>query len=271
MINPKNIGISAAIGFFLSFFIGLFSDVRFSHVLLRALIFGAVFAVLCVGISFLYHRFLSVDSSSFGSDGEPSVQKSAGGIVNIVVDDSELPDDGMTPKFTVLDNSGLVDKRELSPADEVDEPVAEEPAAQIIPAPEVPLSDIVPKAQKAESGSASAPAAEGAVPFTPAALDSVAKTASPAAESPAPAGKSAPAAEPVSSEAKTAALDELPDMGEMEAASAGAGTASELSVVEEVVTDTDFSTGGAHLKEQPISGDTNVMAKAIQTLLAKDN
>ena len=99
-----------------------------------------------------------------------------------------------------------------------------------------------------------------------------------AAPSPASAGESAP---PVSSAAVSSTsgenasgeqLDELPDIAGMGEGVESAGSDSDdSSSNDEVINDTEFATGGAKLREQPISGDTNVMAKAIQTLLAQDN
>ena len=120
MINPKNIAISACVGFFLSFFIGLVSDVRFSHVLLRAFFFALVFAALCVGISFIYQRFLSNDNGSFSVEADSPAAKTAGGVVNIVVDDSALVDDGITPKFTVMNNHALKAEKPASVQANVD-------------------------------------------------------------------------------------------------------------------------------------------------------
>ena len=65
-------------------------------------------------------------------------------------------------------------------------------------------------------------------------------------------------------------LDELPDVSTMNMFDAE-GEGSSQNSDDGIETDTEFSTGGKSVKEQPISGDTNVMAKAIQTLLAKDN
>lgn len=103
MINPKNTCIAAAVGFVLSFIVGAVSEVAFLYVILRAFIFAAVFAVVSVGISYLYKNFLSddqpLDSSSSGESS--SSKNSSGGFVNIVVDDSTLRDDSSAPKFSV--------------------------------------------------------------------------------------------------------------------------------------------------------------------------
>lgn len=253
MINPKNICISACIGFFLSFLIGLISSVHFSTVLLRALIFAVIFAVLSVGISFLYQKFLVADTGSFSSDTDSSaVKPQAGSVVNIVVDDSPLPDEELAPKFTVLNPHSDFEQSKSSPS----QPQASSaPVAQ--PSPEVSVS-----------GAESVPDSIEPVQAQPAA--SVGPASNPGPE---PASQGA-AFKPVNlgeSTPENASLDELPDISDMQTVES-ADVASDLdSSGSEVVSDTEFATGGAKMKEQPVSGDTATMAKAIQTLLAKDN
>ena len=281
MINPKNISICSAIGFFLSFFIGLVSPgVSFSHVLLRAVLCALLFAALCVGISFIYQKFLAAESNSFGVESDQNAQKTAGGVVNIVVDDSNLTDDGMAPKFTVLSNRAapspaVSSQSNLSPASSEAPAAAPEQSAPLSepasPAPE-PNAEPVHSAAP-DSASSSSPQESS---FKPASLASVTQKADAVQGSDAPVSSQAAPSESLASgsggaDGAAEQLDELPDIGSMDDVGS-VETASDLSsAAEEVVTDTEFSTGGAHLKEQPISGDTNVMAKAIQTLLAKDN
>ena len=259
MINPKNICISACIGFFLSFLIGLFSDgVSFSAVILRALLYGLGFAVLCVGITFLYQKFLSTDNGGFVSEPDVSASKStSGNVVNIVIDDSNLPDEDMSPKFTVSNtHSDLNKKREEPPLSSAGVSVASPSVQQ--PAAAVPVSSA--EAVPAGTVEKSAPASSSEnTAFKPVNLGETA----PKTES--------SHAEPASPEnAQSESLDELPDMSEMPTATED--VASELdSPVDEIVTDSEFASGGAKIKEQPVSGDTATMAKAIQTLLAKDN
>ena len=256
MINPKNICISAAIGFFLSLFIVLISpSVHFSAlVFLRPIIVALVFAVLCVGITFVYQKFLLNDNSnSFSVDTDTSPQKAAGSVVNIVVDDSNLSDDGTEPKFTVLNNHSDL-KQDSVPV--------KEKKVESVPA----VSENVPVTEKTESVPESKITDSQSAAFKPVSLG--------AQSSPVPA-EAAPKIEkssPSNEEGeKTEQLDELPDIGSMTIASSENSDSDLQSVSNEVVDDTEFATGGAKLREQPISGDTNVMAKAIQTLLAQDN
>lgn len=249
MINPKNIGICSCVGFFLSFFIGLISGVHFSHVLLRACLFALVFAVLCVGITFIYQKFLSEDNGGFSVDSDAVSQKSPGGVVNIVVDDTNLADDGLSPKFTVMHRHAPVNPKS-SP-----QPVSSESEQSVSD-----VEDFVPE-----------PVDEPV--STPSASEDSFRPVSLAEGTSSEAVKASPVSAPVQPQggAEDAQLDELPDIGSMGIAEASEGGDSSVDSSDEIVRDTEFATGGAKMKEQPISGDTNVMAKAIQTLLAQDN
>lgn len=258
MINPKNICVSACIGFFLSFLIGLFSDVHFSVVVLRALLFGVVFAVLCVGISILYQKFLSADNGGFVSDSELSSPKSAtGGVVNIVVDDSNLPDEETSPKFTVLNNHTALDNEIKKTS------VRDEPSADSTPV----ISSAPVTSSESEEKTSFKPVSLGEVDSN----SNSAKTVASSNITENSSSKSASSDVAVSDAQEQEQLDELPDISNM-AVEASGDVASDLdSPTDEIVSDSEFATGGAKMKEQPVSGDTAVMAKAIQTLLAKDN
>ena len=266
MINPKNICISASIGFCLSFVIGLFSDVHFSTVLLRALLFALVFAALCVGISILYQNFLSSDNGSFISDTDSSAKSAVGGVVNIVVDDSNLPDEEMSPKFTVLNNhSDLNGKANLS----------SQPQVHSVPVSSPPVDSIQVSSQA--SSSEEAPASDFS--FKPVSLGQAgAVSTSESKSSPVSisepsvsSGNMAGSAPVAAANEKIESLDELPDISDMPVGSSEDLASNLDSSSEEIISDSEFASGNAAVKEQPISGDTSVMAKAIQTLLAKDN
>ena len=259
MINPKNICVSACIGFFLSFFIGLLSDVRFSHVLIRAFSFALVFAALCIGVTFLYQKFLSNDNGGFSAEAETVSQKTtSGGVVNIVVDDSNLSDDGLAPKFTIM-SKHVGDLAKSDEAVKKEGPVkAQSKSPESISA--APSPQEAPAVQP--SAAVDNDSGQNDSSFKPVSL---ADTQAQSKQEPAPA--SAPAADSNSIEQ----LDELPDISSMSESPSDSSSDSVLDSVNEVVSDSEFASGGAPLKEQPVSGDTNVMAKAIQTLLAQDN
>ena len=257
MINPKNICICACIGFFLSFFIGLVSPgVNFSHVILRAFLFALLFAVLCVGVSFLYQKFLSnADNNSFGEPESAVRTPASGSVINIVVDDATLPDDGMSPKFNVSPKHVSSMPKEAPQMQNA--PVSQTPQAE---SSETKSSETVMESEKSSVSELPNEASSQPAPsFKPMGLESVASPVSGNSEGEEPSSEK---------------LDELPDMGTLDTIAAQSEDAESMIDSDsspEIVSDTEFATGGKHLKEQPISGDTNVMAKAIQTLLAKDN
>ena len=60
MFNSKVIVAAAVVGFLLSFFTGIFSGVGFGFVVLRAIIFAAILALLAVGVSYIFEKFLDI-------------------------------------------------------------------------------------------------------------------------------------------------------------------------------------------------------------------
>lgn len=102
MFNPKNVGICAFIGFALSFVIGLISSNSIGRCFFNALIYAVVFGALCVGITFIYQKFLSIDKTDSDSSSEDGhFQPAQGSNVDITIDDDSLPDDENGPKFVV--------------------------------------------------------------------------------------------------------------------------------------------------------------------------
>ena len=263
MINPKNICISACIGFFISFLIGLFSDVHFSVVILRAFLCALGFALLCVGITFLYQKFLSIDTGGFAAESDPVAAKAqSGGVVNIVVGDSSLPDEELAPKFTVLNNHSDLNKNSESLSAASNTLSEEEPSSASPGQPEPLAAGPAPHAERAQDNPAPSVAADNS--FKPVSLGQV-------SHNPEPDAPSARAAAASSDGNSTEQLDELPDISDMQTDSSDLASELDSPGTDEIVSDTEFATGGSKMKEQPISGDTTVMAKAIQTLLAKDN
>ncbi len=279
MINPKNICISAVIGFVLSFFIGLISGVNILHLLIRAVIFAAVFAALAAGITYVFNSFLSGDLVSDSGTAVSSDSKlSSGSVVNIVVDDSTLKDDTSSPKFSVVDPSvldaeSLVEKNKKSSVEKKDPPkvqpvkaesnVTEKNAEKSKPVvqPENETSD----SKKANSASA----------FVPADLNSIAGGANNiSASDSAPADSSGKETHSESvpqnedGNVDEESIAELPDIGSVDFDDSSASSAS-------VITDSDFATGGSSVLSASAgnvgSQDAATMAKAIATLLAKDN
>ncbi|WP_296668884.1 MULTISPECIES: hypothetical protein [unclassified Treponema] len=110
MMNKKIIGFAAVCGFVLSFLTGMIAKNPVLAILLRSLIFAAVFSVLSFSISFLFSKFLANDSKGVSletdsSQNSPqSKQQKSGDNVNIVITDDGLEDDESSPKFFVENN-----------------------------------------------------------------------------------------------------------------------------------------------------------------------
>lgn len=104
-MNPKGITIAALIGFVLSFFIGLISDVSFGIMLLRAVIFAAIFGGLAAGIFLLFDKYLSGNNSTVDVPAESVSSNHTGSVVDITIDDEPLPDDGDGPDFNISNTS----------------------------------------------------------------------------------------------------------------------------------------------------------------------
>jgi len=275
MINPKNICVSACVGFFLSFFIGLVSDVRFSSVILRALIFALIFAALCVGLTFLYKVFLSNDNGAFSADIDSSAKGPAvGSNVNIVVDDSTLLDDAMAPKFNVSKKRTEFGKSEFASA----KANQAAPVSQPLGSPDSSVEnrgESIPEAKnevKAAQQNASNPSDAGKSEvknnegFKPLDLGRVTggvkeNASQSPAENTAASSESAPSSE---------SLDELPDISNFSTDDEEASS-EDFNSTDEIVDDSEFASGGKPMREQAISGDTKVMAQAIKTLLVQDN
>ena len=277
MINPKNICICSCIGFCLSFLIGLFSDVRFANVLFRAFLFALLFAALCIGISFIYQKFLSTDAGGFSAEGEqPPQRPAAGSVINIVVDDSNLSDEEHAPQFTVanakpsmgfgsdLSNEDAESSSKKAVLDNIEEAP---PQAREAPVAASPRVEEVRSAEPVESRP----------------VESHATSVAQASEEPAPAASFKPAdlgnltasqtaAPAPSSSEEGGALDALPDIGDVNLGGDSDSDSSDAGMDAEIVTDSEFASNGASFKDTTmVSQDTTVMAKAIQTLLAKDN
>ncbi len=288
MMNPKNICISAVVGFILSFVIGLISHVGFMHIILRALIFAVVFAALYAGISFIYEKFLSDNTRGMdiGSDVGASVSQKpvAGSMINIVVGDSKLQDDDQSPKFFVGNNRPKLGAEDLAKENAGASPVAKSSGEQYSAAAASRSAEEenhpapAPDASPVESKPAvSAPVSEEAVPdaasvapadssaaaagFTPVGLDAVTKASD--------GGSGADSSDKNDGDAggAEASLDSLPEINDLSLSKSGEKS--------EVISDSDFALGGgassASSGDKSGGQDTNVMAQAIRTILAQDN
>lgn len=108
-LKPAAIG--AAVGFVLSFLIGLISGVRFGHVCLRAL----ALAVICGGLFFLlsiiFKKYLPELFTD--SENEKPTDKEVGNNLDIVIDEDEQPADNKSGEQAFSDTASNTD--EVSP------------------------------------------------------------------------------------------------------------------------------------------------------------
>jgi hypothetical protein len=100
MHNLKLAIIAGASGFGLSLLVALVSGVRLPMLLIRPLIFGAVFFALGAGVIYLYRRFLDIVPGQYEDRGQN---------VDISVDDSEMmiDEDGTAMDFTGFADVGM--------------------------------------------------------------------------------------------------------------------------------------------------------------------
>src|SRR5574344_3089873 len=116
----KNIKIPAAFalcGFLLSFIAGLFSHSRFGHILLMALLFACVFAVLGFIIQYLTGNVLSIEESASpegASQADMPQQPAKGTVVDIKVGDEDLPSEDNSPQFFVGTNHQMLSNNDIA-------------------------------------------------------------------------------------------------------------------------------------------------------------
>ena|SRR5574344_262191 len=113
MVTPKKVVIPAVLGFVLSFLISLISTHNFGVALLRGIIFGVVFVLLVYGISFLYDKFLSDGTESKSSAASTNPTQHTGSVVDITIDDEKLKDEDQGPQFYVANNKHHLDSEDM--------------------------------------------------------------------------------------------------------------------------------------------------------------
>ena len=117
MKNIKFVSFSAGAGFILSLTFGIFSKSGILKVLLTALVFALIFAVLGFGLTFVYEKFLSLDSSEIDStkstESKSTVSSSVGNNVDIVIEDQELERSGSNNRFNVGENRSMLNTSDV--------------------------------------------------------------------------------------------------------------------------------------------------------------
>lgn len=284
MDKIKGIAIPASVGFVLSFLISIISTHRFGRSLLRAILMGIFFALVAFGIRFLIEQFLSDESfESSGSSSGTSVTEEKGSLVDITISDEKLKDDDKGPEFCVANS------RKNSKPGEVEKKT--EPVNELMPneekKPFVNTMDSIPVANSKAGANNAVAVTDNSKKdsFEPVDLSvsfknngQNVKTLT-AEEQMAEANKQSAEASAGSLKVESLTstdggdLDELPDIG-------GLSPLTKAQSAENgIISSSEFSTAGQELSDvlqssskgsQASSHDSDTMAKAIRTLLAKD-
>jgi hypothetical protein len=237
MVNPKYVVVCSCVGLVLSFIICLISHISAGTMFLRALIFAVVFGILCAVIQIVFNKFLATGEGAL-SDGSGGSRPagSVGTVINISVGDDKLPDEEAAPKFVVKNTAPVL----VSEGPEV--------ASYSRPDSASGAASSESPAQASAETSSDAGAGGAAGGFKPMDLSSVTT--------------------------KSDSLDELPDIADV-SSSQPSNSSATISNISDGGSETAFASGGgAGGRSSSSSGDSQdalLAAKAISTLLAKDN
>lgn len=252
MKNIKFVAICAASGFILSLICGFFSKSGFLHIFLIALLFAFIFAGLAFGISFVYDKFLTVESlspevagtdSADGPDGisRPGAKPVLGQHVDLVIQEEELENSGNQNHYDVGENHQMLNDGDYAH----DENTEKE---NIV----VPKNEFVPVRNKETVTNFS-----GSEAITPAESDNRMEAIA------------------AQEEKNGGDLDVLPDMSELNVGSASDGGDGETIVLSDADADErEFVSSATNYKSSDIKeteiGDASLMAKAISSILSEE-
>ena len=262
MRNVKFVAAFAVCGFLLSFVFGLFSHSSILSILFKAFVFSLCFALLGFGIDFVFSHFLD-DQGSTSEFGGDTVSVSApassnGRMVDITIQDEELPPGESQNRFIVGENHQMLNDSDLKRSGSVAVHSTREHE------PEKNDSEM-PKSENAVQSENANASDNGFVPIKP---KETFQNVS---------GKEAVASAEVqsvstgasSSGSKDDELDILPDMSNFALDSPShSGSNDDVGTEEEFVSSSRAGKGdgeGAEIK------DAALMAKAISSVLSDDN
>ena len=225
----------ALFGFLWSFIFGLFSHGSFIRMLIIALVFAAVFACLGFLITFLFDGILKIDVGQLPSE----EKRTSGGVVDIVVQDEDLPKDEDAPQFYVGENHQMLSEEDYAAV------ASHENIAENVDALREHDERAAPEEKNGDDG------------FVPTPLQESTATLS---------GKEVPKS--INGVSKDETLDELPSFQDLQVLQAASFSHEQADA------DTDFSVSRAEKKSSNAAfseKDTALMVKAISTVLAKEN
>ena len=259
----------AGSGFLLSLISGLVSGAGFGRSLLMALLFAVIFSAVGFFVQLAFDKLLEIDTSLSISDTEssqtPTDHSKNVHKVDITIEDEELPSDENAPKFVVGHGHSMLTAQDMaSKSDSNPVPSAEQEMARMNAVAAAAVDSQSPRFMPEEQKNAG---------FTPMPLVETPTNLS---------GKEAKTFDEVRSAQNKAllsghapvenpdeTLDTLPDLSALE-------TAPQASIggdAGEIIVNSDFAQTSSVRKEQPVqeTGDAQIMAKAISTLLAKES
>lgn len=251
-MNVKYISISAAVGFILSFLVGIISKNTILGVFIKALIFAVLFALITLLISFLYSKFLNESSAIQDKELAPK-QAKTGSNVDIVIQDENLEDTENSPKFVVKENPNLQSgKEEIPQVKQSEENIQQENVQK----EKLEITDVP------DEGNINQKNDNENTTFAPIDFSKSEKiSASTEKEN-----------STDSSGNLTQEVDTLPDIGDF-------NPDGKNSPISDIIDDSEFAGASSATEssnfhqssEEPSIQNADVMAQAIRTLLAKDN
>ncbi len=282
MKNLKFIAAFSIFGFLLSIFSSFHTVARSAGLrFFIALCFAAGFGVLAAVIQFLGKKFIFAETSGDFSDPGNKSSGSSGTSsgthpVDIVVQDEELPAEDGGPQFFVGSNHQMLNKEDLQDVKKTSpEPlksVSEEPAGNV---PGGQVQDVAQQVKNENSSSGSSgfvPLNFAESPSNISGVESKSMDELKSDEKNVGSGQASSVGNNFENDSET--LDVLPDLETLSDAqpsvsSENSGFAENSNFSENK--DANSASSGASSKEKASGQDAELMAKAISTLLSKDN
>ena len=253
MKNIKFVAICTASGFILSLICGFFSHSGFGHIFLIALLFAVIFGALSFGISFVFDRFLSVETVAVESGSSDSTEASdgittgakpvLGQHVDLVIQEEELEHSGNQNHYDVGENHQMLNESDYAHNGE-----AEGQEETVV----VPKNEFVPVRNKETVTNFS-----GSEAVTP--VESENRMEAIAEQNEKTGGD----------------LDVLPDMSELNVGGSGSSDGGETIVLSDADSDErEFVSSATNYKSSDVKeteiGDASLMAKAISSILSEE-
>lgn len=265
MFDLKKIIITSICGFILSFLFGLFSGATILVILLRALCFAIVFALLALLIQIVTSKFFEEDDRKL-SDTEPTSQEAVkpqtGTNVDITIEDEDLPEDSGGPEFILKSDFNVINNS--------DKKIEKKP-------PELDTIEQAPKAvvsntEKEDSSNDSfKPMSFNELPRNVAPTNPFAKEDNEVTSAPQSSEEDIQSSESKNDTNEMDELDELPDIGDL------VSEKTKNDSNDQFIKNSDFALNGnkvdstGEITSKPNEGrDSVLMAEAIRTILTKE-